>query len=96
MWNNYYDTIKYRAKTDRLDKGGSIIFNDEVSIKARQVSGGEHLILNSDGKEIKYTKEYQIPFMINEGDLIDGRNVIFVEPSKDVFGNFHFCIAKVE
>ena len=96
MWDNYYDKVIYVKKSNKKDKGGSPIYNDPVEINVRQVSGGQREILLSNGQEIKYTKEYQIPFMIEEGDTIDGRNVVNVEPSKDVFGTFHFCIAKVE
>lgn len=96
IWNNYYDTVNYKKKSGKLDKGGALIYDIDKQIQVRQVSGGEQQILNIEGREIKYTKEYQIPFMIDEGDLIDNRIVVFVEPSKDVFGNFHFCIAKVE
>ena len=65
-----------------------------------------YIIVNphaGSGKTMKYwvpaerlLKEYNIPFMIKEGDKIDGNLVISVESSRDVFGNFHFCIAKVE
>ena len=96
MWNNYYDEVEYIEKSEELDKTGSIVYKSPRNIKARQVSGGESYVNKDDSTSIKYTKEYQIPFMVNEGDKLDGRLVINVEASKDVFGNFHFCIAKVE
>lgn len=95
MWNNYYDSVEYTEQSNKLDKSGSIVYNEPRTIKVRNVSGGESYITKEDGNSIKYTKEYQIPFMIKEGDKIDGRLVVNVEPSKDVFGTFHFCIAKV-
>lgn len=96
MWDNYYDSVEYIEQSDELDKSGSIVYKSPRQIKVRNVSGGESYINKNDGTSIKYTKEYQIPFMIKEGDTLDGRLVVNVEASKDVFGNFHFCIAKVE
>lgn len=96
MWDNYYDTVVYVAKSDKLDAGGNKIYNPPRNIQVRHVSGGKEQVIKKDDMTIKYTKEYQVPFMIQEGDTIDGREVVYVEPSKDVFGNFHFCIAKVE
>lgn len=96
MWNNYYDKVIYKAKSDKLDATGNKVYTPPKSINVRHVSGGKENIIKKDDMTIKYTKEYQIPFMVNEGDMIDNRLVVYVEPSKDVFGNFHFCIAKVE
>lgn len=95
MWNNYYDSVVYKKKIAE-DAGGNIIYDSPLDIHVRNVSGGKDYKFTSEETIIKYTKEYQIPFMINEGDLIDGRLVLNVEASKDVFGKFHFCIAKVE
>ena len=96
MWDNYYDVVNYKKKSSKLDKSGHTVFDRNESINVRQVSGGEEQIINVNGNAVKYTKEYQIPFMIAEGDLINDRNVVYAEPSKDVFGKFQFCIAKVE
>lgn len=96
MWNNYYDSITYIEKEDKLDRTGNIIYKSPKSISARFIGGGEKFITNGEGNSTKYTREYHIPFMIKEGDKIDGRLVVHVQPSRDVFGNFHFCIAKVE
>ena len=96
MWNNYYDTVKYTEKSDKVDVGGNKINIPPKSINVRQVSGGKEQVISKDGVSIHYTKEYQIPFMVKEGDKIDDRQVVYVEASKGVFGEFHFCIAKVE
>lgn len=95
MWNNYYDEVEYRAKNGK-DAGGNITYSAPQTLKVRNVSGGKDYVIRKEETSIKYTKEYQIPQMINEGDKIDGRLVLAVEASKDVFGRFHFCIAKVE
>lgn len=95
MWDNYYDKAVYEEKTDELDRTGSHKRIPPRTIDVRCVTGGTEFIVGKDDTSIKFTKEYQIPFMVNEGDLIDGRTVISAEASKDVFGNFHFCIAKV-
>ena len=96
MWDNYYDSAEYIEKSNKLDKSGSPVNNPPRQINVRCVSGGENYIVSNEKTSIKYTKEYHIPFMIKEGDTIDGRTVVNVEASKDVFGQFHFCIAKVE
>lgn len=96
MWDNYYDTVKYEAKSNKLDAAGNEIYETPKQISIRHVSGGKEQVIKKDDMFIKYTKEYQVPFMIAEGDKIDGHNVVYVEPSRDVFGNFHFCIAKVD
>lgn len=96
MWDNYYDKVEYLEKENKPDKSGNIVYKPSTTIDVRYVGGGDGFIITKDGISTKYTKEYHIPFMIKEGDKIDGNLVISVEPSKDVFGNFHFCIAKVE
>jgi hypothetical protein len=96
MWNDYYDKVKYEAKSNKLDAAGNEIYEAPRNIGVRHVSGGQEQVIKKDNMFIKYTKEYQIPFMVAEGDKIDGHNVVYAEPSRDVFGTFHFCIAKVE
>jgi hypothetical protein len=96
MWDNYYDKVEYMQKTDELDNIGYPKFLPPRTIDVRYVSGGEHFVIGKEDTSVKFTKEYQVPFMINEGDKIDGKSVVDVKPSKDVFGNFHFCIVKVE
>lgn len=96
MWDNYYDKVIYRAKSNRLDAAGNKIYDPPREILVRHVSGGKEEIIKRDETIIKYTKEYQVPFMVAEGDTIDDHTVVYVEPSRDVFGNFHFCIAKVD
>ena len=96
MWDNYYDSVVYEEKLNELDNSGHVVYKKPREIQCRMVSGGKDYIIQKDGTAIKYTKEYQIPFMINENDKINSRLVLSAEASKDVFGNFHFCIAKVE
>lgn len=96
MWDDYYDTVKYEAKSNKLDAAGNKIYDAPKNIKVRHVSGGKEQVIKKDDMFIKYTKEYQVPFMISEGDKIDGHDVVYVEPSRDVFGHFHFCIVKVD
>jgi hypothetical protein len=96
MWDNYYDKVEYLEKTDSLDKFGNIVYKPSRTIDVRYIAGGEKYIIGKEETSTKYTKEYHIPFMVNEGDKIDGKLVVTVEPSRDVFGNFHFCIVKVE
>lgn len=96
MWNEYYDEVIYEQKEDKLDKVGNIKYKEPSKIKARLVGGGAQLIINNDGTSTKYSKEYHIPFMVYEGDKIDGQLVVNVQPNKDVFGLFHFCIVRVE
>ena len=95
MWDNYYDEVVYKEKLGK-DSGNNIIYAAPRTIQVRNVSGGKEYQIKKEETIIRYTKEYQIPFMINEGDRIDDRLVLNVEASKDVFGKFHFCIAKVE
>lgn len=95
MWDNYYDEVSYSEKIG-IDAGGNIQYASPRNIKVRCVSGGQEYVIHREETSVKYTKEYQIPFMIKEGDKIDNRLVLDVEASKDVFGRFHFCIAKVE
>lgn len=96
MWNNYYDKVEYLEKEDKPDKSGNIVYKPSTTINVRYVGGGDRFIISKDDTSTKYTKEYHIPFMIKEGDKLDGNLVVSVESSRDVFGNFHFCIAKVE
>ena len=96
MWNNYYDKVEYLEKEYKPDKSGNIVYKSPRTIDVRYVGGGEGFVISKDGTSTKYTKEYHIPFMVKEGDKIDGNLVASAEPSRDVFGNFHFCIAKVE
>lgn len=96
MWNDYYDKVEYLEKEDKLDKSGNIVYKYPRTIDVRYVGGGEKYIVSKDGTSTKYTKEYHAPFMIKEGDKFDDKLVVNVEPSRDVFGNFHFCIVKVE
>lgn len=96
MFDNYYDEVDYLEKEENLDRAGNIVYKPSTRLKVRLVGGGAKLILNGDGTSTKYTKEYHIPQMVNEGDKIDGRLVVNVQPNKDIFGTFHFCIVKVE
>ena len=96
MWNDYYDEIEYIEKTDKLDKSGSIVYKPPVLMKARCVSGGEKFVIGKEEVKTLYTRKYHLPIMIKEGDKLGGRLVVNVEPSRDVFGDFCFCIAKVE
>lgn len=96
MWNNYYDKVMYEAKTDKPDKFGNIVYLSPRQIDVREVAGGEMYVIEKDNTKTKYTKEYHIPFIVKEGDKIDNKLVVSVEPNKDIFGKFHFCIAKVE
>lgn len=94
IWSNYYDEVEYKEKTDKLDASGNIIYKSSVPLKCRHVSGGKEYVINKDDTAIKYTHEYQTPNKVKEGDMIDNREVVYVEPSKDVFGNFHFMIVR--
>lgn len=96
MWGNYYDKVEYLEKEDKPDKAGNIVYKPPTTIDVRYVGGGEKFIISKEDTSTRYTKEYHIPFMVKEGDKIDNKLVVSVEPSRDVFGNFHFCIAKVE
>jgi hypothetical protein len=96
MWDNYYDEVVYERRTDELDTAGYPVFLSPRTVNVRNVSGGQKVIISKEDTSTQYTKEYQVPFILNEGDKIDGQLVVAVEQSKDVFGNFHFCIAKVE
>ena len=96
MWDNYYDKVEYIEKSEKLDNFGNIVYLPSRVIDVRYVSGGEKFIIGKDDTSTKYTKEYHVPFLVKEGDKIDGKLVVQVEPNRDVFGNFHFCIAKVE
>lgn len=96
IWNNYYDTASYEEITEKLDTTGNPVYLSPRNIELREVSGGRDYVIEKEGTATKYTKEYQIPFIVNPNDKINGRLVINTEASKDVFGNFHFCIAKVE
>lgn len=96
MWDNYYDEVKYTEKSNKVDASGNTVYMPPRNIKVRHVSGGQEQVINKDDIALRYTKEYQIPFMVKEGDMINDRQVVYAEPSKDIFGNFHFCIAKVE
>lgn len=96
MWDNYYDEVEYKESTGENDQSGYPDYKKPRKIKCRNVSGGTTYTIEQNETSIKYTKEYQIPFMIKENDMIDGRLVLNVEASKDVFGRFHFCIARVE
>lgn len=96
MWNSYYDKVEYLEKEDNLDKAGNIVYKPSRSIDVRYVGGGEKFVISKDDTSTKYTKEYHVPFLVKEGDKIDDKLVVSVEPSRDVFGNFHFCIVKVE
>lgn len=95
MWDNYYDTVIYEKKGDGLDYSGNPSYSSPISIKVRQVSGGQDFTVSTEGQEVKYTKKYQIPFEVFEGDKIDGHTIVNVENSKDCFGKYHFTIARV-
>ena len=96
MWDNYYDKVSYEQKTTELDSAGYDLYLPPRIIDVRYVAGGNQFDINSEDTGLKYTKKYHIPFMVNEGDKIDNRLVVEVEPSRDVFGNLHYCIVKVE
>lgn len=95
MWDNYYDTVTYEKRGEGLDYSGNPTFSAPVSIKVRHVAGGQEQILKTEGQEIKFTKKYQVPFQVYEGDKIDGHTIVNVEDSKDCFGKYHFTIARV-
>lgn len=98
IWNNYYDEVMYEEATLEHDYAGNVILKKPVKINVRDVSGGENYVVDTKengGTSITYTKEYQVPFMVMPDSKIDGRIVISVEPAKDVFGNFHYCIVRV-
>lgn len=96
MWDNYYDKVLYEKKTEQLDESGYSVYLSPRTIDVRCVSDGEKFIISKDDTSTKYTKEYHISFKIYEGDKINGKLVLSVNNNNDVFGNFHFCIAKVE
>ena len=41
MWDNYYDKVIYRAKSNRLDAAGNKIYDPPREILVRHVSGGK-------------------------------------------------------
>ena len=96
IWGDYYDKVEYLEKTGELDKSGSILYNPPRIIDVRYVGGGYRLDTKNQSIGTKYTKEYHIPFMVKDGDKIDGLIVVDAKASRGVFGDFHFCIAKVE
>ena len=96
MWNNYYDKVMYKEKQEKLDSFGNIVYKEARQINVREVSGGIDFETTNSSIKTKYSKEYHIPFEVKEGDKIDDRLVVSVEASRDVFGNFHFCIVGVE
>lgn len=95
MWDNYYDEVTYEKKEEGLDYSGNPSFSSPVVIHVRHVAGGQEQHISTDNQEVKYTKKYQIPFKVFEGDKIDGHTIVNVEDSKDVFGKYHFTIARV-
>ena len=96
MWDLYYDEVEYKENTGERDISGNIVYLEPIKIKCRLVSGGMNLSIEKDGTSINYTKEYQIPIEgLKEGDMINGREIVNIEESKDVFGRFHFSIARV-
>ena len=96
MWDNYCDKVMYKEKQEDLDSFGNIVYKEARQINVREVSGGIDFETTNSSIKTKYSKEYHIPFEVKEGDKIDDRLVVSVEASRDVFGNFHFCIAGVE
>lgn len=96
MWDQFYDVVKYKHKTDELDQTGSPVYDDPIDINVRNVSGGVAYEIKQDGLIRKVTHEYQVPFMVYVDDMIDDRLVVQADPSRGVFGEFYFCIAKVE
>ena len=96
MWDNYYDKVMYKEKQEKLDSFGNIVYKEARQIDVREVSGGIDFEATNSSIKTKYSKEYHIPFEVKEGDKIDNKLVVNVEPSRDIFGNLHFCIAKVE
>ena len=96
MWDNYYDKVMYKEKQEKLDSFGNIVYKEARQIDVREVSGGIDFEATNNSIKTKYSKEYHIPFEVKEGDKIDDRLVVYVDSNKDVFGNFHFCIAGVE
>lgn len=96
MWDQFYDVVKYSHKTDKMDSTGSPIYTDEIDINVRDVSGGSSYEIKQDGLVHRITREYQVPFMVYVDDKIDGRVVVQADPSRGVFGEFYFCIARVE
>ena len=96
MWDNYYDKVMYKEKQEKLDSFGNIVYKEARQIDVREVSGGIDFEATNSSIKTKYSKEYHIPFEVKEGDKIDDRLIVYVDNNKDVFGNFHFCIAGVE
>ena len=45
MWDNYYDSVEYKEKSDKLDNFGNIVYLPPRDIKVRYVSGGEKFII---------------------------------------------------
>ena len=96
MWSDFYDTVEYRHKTNKLDSTGSPVYDEPVMINVRDVSGGVSYEVKQDGLVRRITRKYQIPFMVYVDDMIDGRMVVQADPSRGVFGEFYFCVARVE
>lgn len=90
LFNNYYDTVEYKKKTG-IDRSGNAVYSDPVQMQVRFVSGGETLYIEKTGTTIKFTREYQVPVeTIDVDDLLDGRKVVNIIPSRGIDGHFHF------
>lgn len=95
MFDNFYDKVEYKCKSDKLDKFGNIVYIDNKMIEARYVGGGSQYVVNSNTNETKLSHEYHTAEQVKEGDMLDNRLVISSEPSRDIFGKVCFYIVKV-
>lgn len=94
MFNNYYDSVKYKPLVGEGVTGDNV-YGDEVLVRCRLVDGGKELGYSEDKITVKVSSEYQVPFQVNIGDMLDGKIVESVVPSKDVFGKVQFWVVKV-
>lgn len=96
IFNDFYDDVSYEEKSGDTDISGHDIMLEPIKLKARKVVNTNVYKINPDNSLITYSHEYQLPVHVNEGDRIDGRIVLNVQDARNVFGDFEFCIARVE
>ena len=94
MFDNYYKTVIYNRNTNKKDEAGFIIKDPDIEVYVREVIGTRLFNSSTDVTTATSGKEYQCPVELELGGLVNGREIVSVDASRDVFGRIQFYIIK--
>lgn len=82
---SYPDKVLYEQKTGQ-DKSLNNTYATAKFVQMKYVKGKDVTVTTSKGVSNEHRRLYRSPFELNEGDRLDGKTVVAVEPpSRDVF-----------